>query len=102
TDTEWATFDAHPWGPFHVHYTQEYYPLFLAELHRLHLRHTATPDVVARIDEITAAHALLADSQQSAAATLLGRERQRTRRLRARVEELEGGSRVRRAVRALR
>lgn len=39
----------HPWGAFWVHYTLDYYPRFLAELHLIDLaRHTA-PDVAARI-----------------------------------------------------
>lgn len=102
TETEWATTDAHPWGPFHVHYSMEYYPLFLAELHRLSMQRTASSDVMAMLDEIAEATAGATRAQHADSAALLARERARVRRLRARVEELEGGSRVRRAVRALR
>lgn len=40
TDREYATFDAHPWGAFYVHYTLDYYADFLAALHRIHLAQT--------------------------------------------------------------
>ena len=102
TDTEWATFDDHPWGPFHVHYTSEYYPAFLGALHRLRLQRTASADVVAMLDEITEAQAAIAQAQLDDTAAQLQRERTRVRRLRGKVEALESGSRVRRALRALR
>lgn len=45
TDRSYATFDDHPWGPFYVHYTMDYYSRFLIELHKIHLRHGAVRDV---------------------------------------------------------
>ena len=34
----YTSFDEHPWGPFYVHYTMDYYRDFLAELNLIHLR----------------------------------------------------------------
>jgi hypothetical protein len=50
---EWYTsFTEHPWGPFAVHYTMDYYHRFLAELNRLSL-HIDLPDELAeRVDAV--------------------------------------------------
>ncbi|MBM7797190.1 CDP-glycerol glycerophosphotransferase (TagB/SpsB family) [Microlunatus panaciterrae] len=37
TRREYPTFDGHPWGPFYVHYTLDYYSDFLTALHKIHL-----------------------------------------------------------------
>lgn len=34
----YTTFTEHPWGPYWVHYTLDYYPRFLAELHQFDLQ----------------------------------------------------------------
>lgn len=48
TDRTYTTFDDHPWGPFYVHYTMDYYHRFLIDLHRIHLRRGAASDRVLR------------------------------------------------------
>ncbi len=55
TDRGFASFPEHPWGPFYVHYTMDYYHQFLAELHKIHLRHTADPDVWGMVADIDGA-----------------------------------------------
>lgn len=53
---EWyVTFTEHPWGPFPVHYTMDYYHRFQAELHRLVLQRELTADLAARIDAVAEA-----------------------------------------------
>lgn len=55
---EWyPTFPDHPWGAFDVHYSLDYYPRFLAELHRLVLRRELPPATAERVDAVgDAAH----------------------------------------------
>lgn len=38
TSGRYTSFDQHPWGPFYVHYTLDYYRDFLAALDLLHVR----------------------------------------------------------------
>ena len=38
TGREYPTFDGHPWGPYYVHYTMDYYADFLRSLNAIHLR----------------------------------------------------------------
>ncbi|WP_110241096.1 DUF6270 domain-containing protein [Nocardioides gilvus] len=102
TASEWATIDDHPWGPFHVHYEMGYYPLFLAELQRLTLQRVAPAEVVEVVNEILGVRARAASARSTDDAALLERERLRVRRLRSRLKKAEEGSRLRRAVRALR
>ncbi|GAA4814490.1 DUF6270 domain-containing protein [Nocardioides caeni] len=57
----YVTFADHPWGAMEVHYTMDYYPRFLAELHRIALRTdpevAGDPAIAATIDEIATAAA---------------------------------------------
>ncbi|KQZ75831.1 DUF6270 domain-containing protein [Nocardioides sp. Root151] len=53
----YTSFKEHPWGPFEVHYTMDYYHRFLGELHRLALRDDLAPDVMTKVDEIADASA---------------------------------------------
>lgn len=52
THRGFTSFPEHPWGPFYVHYTMDYYHQFLAELHKIHLRRTADPDVWGMVEDI--------------------------------------------------
>lgn len=52
TDRGFTSFPEHPWGAFYVHYTMDYYHQFLAELHKIHLRRTADPDVWGMVEDI--------------------------------------------------
>lgn len=55
---EWyVSFAEHPWGPFEVHYTMDYYHRFQAEMHRLTLRDELAGDLAARVDEVADASA---------------------------------------------
>jgi hypothetical protein len=45
----------HPWGPFWVHYTPDYYHRFLAELDLVDLRRSLPPDDLARVEAIAEA-----------------------------------------------
>ncbi|MGN6128896.1 MAG: DUF6270 domain-containing protein [Nocardioidaceae bacterium] len=47
-----TSFAEHPWGPFYVHYTMDYYHQFLAELHKIHLRRAADLDVWGMVEDI--------------------------------------------------
>ncbi|MDO9380911.1 MAG: DUF6270 domain-containing protein [Nocardioidaceae bacterium] len=80
TGERWTSYDEHPWGPFFVHYPPEYYHRFLAELHRIHLRATAAPDVVEMLDSTWAAAA----EQVAALEATVGRLRAKVARLRRR------------------
>lgn len=51
----YATPADHPWGAMEVHYTLDYYPRFLAELHHVVLRHELPPDLAAEVDAVSAA-----------------------------------------------
>jgi hypothetical protein len=67
----------HPWGPFWVHYTPDYYHRFLAELHKIHLRRSGLDaDVLDRI-------ALIETAATEPVARRLTVQRAVNRRLRA-------------------
>ncbi len=86
TRTGVATYDEHPWGPFYVHFTPDYYEAFLAELHAIHLARSSPADLHDMLAHIDRSHrARLAASQQRAETA-----EQQVRRLRARVRELDG------------
>ncbi len=53
----YVTFPEHPWGPFDVHYTMDYYRRFQAELHRLALREELPAELAARVDSVAEAAA---------------------------------------------
>jgi hypothetical protein len=53
-DEGYVTHAEHPWGPFYVHYTMDYYPRFLAELDLIDLRDSLDPDTRARVEAIAA------------------------------------------------
>jgi len=52
TAEPFPTYDEHPWGPFYVHYRQDYYHRFLAELHKIVIADggAPTPQMVADIE----------------------------------------------------
>ena len=56
-DLEAPTYAAHPWGPFYVHYTPDYYHRFLAELLKLSLRDRIDPDLREKLARIESASA---------------------------------------------
>lgn len=65
----YVTHADHPWGPFYVHYTMDYYPRFLAELDLIDLRDSLEPDALARVEAIAASgreHAALYARQWTA------------------------------------
>lgn len=51
-DEGYMTTADHPWGPFWVHYTLDYYPRFLAELELIDLRRTLDPEHLERVEAI--------------------------------------------------
>lgn len=53
-DEGYVTDADHPWGPFYVHYTMDYYPRFLAELDLIDLRGSLDPGDLARVEAIVA------------------------------------------------
>lgn len=82
-DEGYLTDADHPWGPFYVHYTMDYYHRFLAELDVIDLRDRVDPEVHERIREIAASgheHAV-AYARQWAETTRTQEER---------ISELEG------------
>jgi hypothetical protein len=54
-DEGYLTDPDHPWGPFYVHYTMDYYHRFLAELDLIDLRDRLDPDDLALVQGIAAA-----------------------------------------------
>lgn len=51
----YSSWKDHPWGPFWVHYTPDYYHRFLAEMHLRDLRTRLTGDLVDQVELIAAA-----------------------------------------------
>ena len=82
----YTSFDEHPWGPFYVHYTMDYYRDFLAALNLIHLRRSLARS--GRTVEL-----LMLDQANEAvtarAELLVERRARRIARLRKRVEKLE-------------
>lgn len=89
TGTAWTTYPEHPWGPFYVHYEPSYYHRFLAELHQIHLRKVLPASLAEMVTAIDAARAERAGVELDHRDQLLQRQRQRIKRLSARVGELE-------------
>jgi hypothetical protein len=54
-DEGYLTCADHPWGPFYVHYTLDYYHRFLAELDLIDLRDRLSPADLERVRGIAAA-----------------------------------------------
>jgi hypothetical protein len=48
----WTTYKEHPWGPFDVHYTPDYYGRFLAELHAIDIKKALSADDALAVDEV--------------------------------------------------
>ncbi|MDT0275020.1 DUF6270 domain-containing protein [Blastococcus goldschmidtiae] len=96
TDREYPTFDDHPWGPYYVHYTMDYYADFLAELHKVRLSSAeGRPDALAAsmLDDVLD-HALaraeerwVADSRRKDA--VIESQRAKTERQARRIKQLE-------------
>lgn len=84
TAHEYATFDGHPWGPFYVHYTLDYYADFLAALNTIALRAELDgPDLarsMAMIDQIARHSEPLIDAERERHAAQVARLRHRLRR----------------------
>jgi len=82
----YTSFADHPWGPFYVHYTMDYYRDFLAALNLIHLRRTLAAS--GRTVEL-----LMLDQAREAsearAELLVERRVRRIARLRSRVQRLE-------------
>lgn len=81
TNTDWTTYEDHPWGPFYVHFPPVYNHRFLAELHKIVLADTQPAWVVQRMEEIDAARAELAAHETEAVD-------RRVEAMRARIAEL--------------
>jgi hypothetical protein len=83
TQREWPTSANHPWGPFYVHYSMDYYAEFLASLTTIHLRR-----VLARPENEPGAVLLeqLLDHRQQVADQALARRSATVRKQRARLQ----------------
>jgi hypothetical protein len=82
----------HPWGPFWVHYTPDYYHRFLAELHKIHLRHhPEDPQLLDRLAAIEAAAAEPARRELAVERAVVAHLRERNRQSRERLDRLEAG-----------
>jgi len=88
-DLEAPTYADHPWGPFYVHYTPDYYHRFLAELHKLSLRDRVDPATWAEIELIESASREPVERRLSIETAALEAQGRRLARSRARVAELE-------------
>ncbi len=88
TDRAWTTSAEHPWGAFYVHYDMPYYPRFLAELHKIHARHTMGDEVSRLLEQVDAARrdedALWMNDLENAVA----RQRKRIRKQQERLDQL--------------
>lgn len=86
---EAPSYDEHPWGPFWVHYTPDYYHRFLAELHKISLRRRVDTATWAEIEQIEVASREPAERRLSVEADVVAHQRGAVRRARARIQELE-------------
>ena len=86
TKQGYTSFDDHPWGPFYVHYTMDYYRDFLAALNLIHLRRALAGSgrsvELLMLDQVHEATAARADLR-------VERRERRITRLRGRMERLE-------------
>jgi hypothetical protein len=82
-DEGYLTCDDHPWGPFYVHYTMDYYRRFLAELDLIDLRDRLDPEDLALVQGI-------ADSGHEHAVRYARQWTATTRAQEERIRELEG------------
>ena len=84
----------HPWGPFYTHFTMDYYHRFLAELHKIHLRHhgadESAADTYDRLVFVESATREREEHRRGLEQRLRRQQAGRLTRARARVEELEG------------
>jgi hypothetical protein len=89
-DEQFTSYPEHPWGIFWVHYEPEYYHRFLAELHKIHLRHSSLdPDVQDRMREIEDAVRESGDRRWRHAQALADSRGEVVAEQRARIEYLE-------------
>ena len=84
-----TSYAEHPWGAFYVHFTSDFYPRFLAELHKIDLAHTADPEQLERFALVEGALREQLDRREARYAEQVAAQRKRIRRQRRRIEELE-------------
>jgi hypothetical protein len=85
-----TSYAEHPWGAFWVHYEPEYYHRFLAELHKIHVRRTATDaDLPDRVEAIEDAARESADRRWRQAQALAASRAETVTEQRQRIAELE-------------
>ena len=85
-----TSYAEHPWGTFWVHYEPEYYHRFLAEMHKIHLRHSGVDaDVQDRIREIEDAVRESGDRRWRHAKALADSRGEIMAEQRKRIEQLE-------------
>lgn len=88
-DLEAPSYAEHPWGAFYVHYTPDYYHRFLAELLKLSVRDRVDELTWQGITLIESAAREPAERELGVEAAAVVAQRDRLRRSRARVKELE-------------
>ena len=88
-DLEAPSYAEHPWGPFYVHYTPDYYHRFLAELHKISLRHRLDPRTWAEVELIEAASREPAERRLAVEQSVVDDRQGRLRNTRDRLRELE-------------
>jgi hypothetical protein len=89
-DEGFTSYPEHPWGTFWVHYEPEYYHRFLAELHKIHLRHHGfDEESLDRVQEIEDAAHEAADRRTRHALALAASRAETVAAQRERIKELE-------------
>jgi hypothetical protein len=92
----------HPWGPFYVHYTPDYYHRFMAELHKIHLRRSGLdPELWTRLTSIEDAARESGERRLEIVDDVRLDQAETLRQQRDRIAELEGLGPVRAAKFAL-
>jgi hypothetical protein len=85
-----TSYAEHPWGTFWVHYEPEYYHRFLAEMHKIHLRHSsADTDLPDRIREIEDAVREVGEARLRPVRAVAARRARIVAEQRERIEQLE-------------
>lgn len=86
---EAPSYAEHPWGPFWVHYTPDYYHRFLAEMHKISLRRRVDPATWDEIELIEAASREPAERRLAVEVDVVADQRSTIKHAHGRVHELE-------------
>jgi hypothetical protein len=89
TASDYPTFSEHPWGPYFVHYTLDYYADFLTSLNRIHLDRTLREPEHAMLEQVLKRVEEHGSAVEQARQLELDRQRRRLARQSMRLKQLK-------------